>query len=117
MNAMMGSSGPPKSARRVAAELPDDLMHAILSKLDFKSKLAAGQVCKKWDQLLKAGSLGARHWEVHYNIDSLVSSTALTTTDTEVSSGERFNNTIGRCVTVFMSSLIALKSNWAVSYY
>jgi hypothetical protein len=71
----MGRSGSPKRIRYVAT-VPDDLMHVIFSKLDFKDKINAGKVCKQWDQLLKSGTADARHWVVDYNIDSIVSSRA-----------------------------------------
>jgi hypothetical protein len=48
--------------------LPDDLMYVIFFKLDFRDKVNAGLVCKQWDQLLKAGTAPAKHWEVEYRV-------------------------------------------------
>lgn len=100
----MGSGRLSKRARHLAAELPDTVMHAILSQLDFKSKIMAGQVNKKWDQLLKAGNVGARHWEIDYKVDSLASSKILVATDEEAPTGQQFDSTVGRCVTVLTLS-------------
>lgn len=100
----MGSVRLSKRPRRSAAELPDSAMHAILSRIDFKSKITAGHVNKKWDQLLKAGNLGVRHWEVEYKVDSLASSKNFVTTDEEVPSGQQSDSRIGRCVTVLTLS-------------
>lgn len=111
LNAMVGSSRAAKRARRITAELPDEAIHAILSKLDFKSKITAAQVCKKWDQVLKACDLGPRHWDITYNINALVHYTAHPPTDTVVSSGEQFKSTVGRCVTVLVPAIAAWKVN------
>jgi hypothetical protein len=43
-------------------------MHIIFSKLDFKDKIKAGLACKQWDQLLKAGTPAARHWDIDYSV-------------------------------------------------
>jgi hypothetical protein len=68
----MGRSGSPKHLRHIP-DLPDDLMHIIFSQLKFRDKIFSGQVCKHWDRLLKENSAAARHWEIAFNIDSLVS--------------------------------------------
>jgi hypothetical protein len=62
-------------------ELPYDVMHLIFTKLEFLDKINAGMTCKLWDQLLKASLGDARHWDVDYDVDLFLPSTALTTTD------------------------------------
>jgi hypothetical protein len=84
--------------------LPDDIMHIVLSRLEFRDKVNAGAVCKHWEQLLQSGTAVSRHWVVDYNIDRVVSSEALTARD----QGHATNgptNAIGRCVNM-LNSLI-----------
>jgi hypothetical protein len=58
--------------------LPNDLMYLLVSKLDFRNKVVVGMVCKQWGHLLRAGT--ARHWNVRYDVDKIVSSTAFSGT-------------------------------------
>lgn len=68
-------------------------------RLDFKNKVNADHVCKRWGQLLKA--VGARHWAVvDYNVDTIVLGQAFTPTTEQVPIVEHFKATIGRCDTV-----------------
>ncbi len=57
-----------KSTRRC---LPDDVIHVIFSKLDFRDNITAGLVCKQWDQLLKSVTAAGKHWVVDYNVDAV----------------------------------------------
>lgn len=96
---VIGRSDAPKRVRYIAPELPDDLLNYILLKLDFKSKVIAGQVCKKWDELLKASSAGAKHWGVVcYKINSRVRSQG-STKGKMVPFLQQFEAGMGRCVT------------------
>jgi hypothetical protein len=79
MHEIVGRCGSAKSIRHIAT-FPDDLMHVIFSRLEFKDKINAGQVCKQWDRLLKADTDDARHWVVDYNVDTHVLSTAFKAT-------------------------------------
>ncbi len=54
--------------------LPEDILRLIFSKLDFQDKIASGLVCKQWDEVLKSGTVSAKHWDVPYDVDKLVSS-------------------------------------------
>ncbi len=75
--ALEGMDRPGSSKRTKCVEvLPHDVLQIIFSRLEFRDKVRAGLVCKQWDQLLKTGSLPAKHWEVHYNINKIVSRTA-----------------------------------------
>jgi hypothetical protein len=49
--------------------LPHDLLHNILSQLEFEDKINAGLVCKQWDQQLKVRTAAGGHWEVELDID------------------------------------------------
>jgi hypothetical protein len=69
----MGRSGSSKRARHIAA-FPDEIMDIVFSKLCFHDKIYAGLVCKQWDQLLKAGTAAARHWDVDYRVTRIVQS-------------------------------------------
>jgi hypothetical protein len=69
----MDGFGSSKRARHIAA-FPDELMHIIFSKVEFQDKKRAGLVCKQWDQLLKAGTAAARHWEIDYTVKRIVES-------------------------------------------
>jgi hypothetical protein len=80
------------------AVLPQDLLQEVLCKLEFRDKINAGQVCKQWDQLLRTGTPATRHWVVDYNIDTIVSSRAYTTT-AEGLVAQRFTTYIERYVT------------------
>jgi hypothetical protein len=84
-------SPPPKS---IVPLLPDDILHNVFSTLKFRDKINVGMVCKEWDQLLQAGTSGARHWVIEYDMDN-VSSQALTMHATD---GQM--NAMGRCVTM-----------------
>jgi hypothetical protein len=96
----MGRSG---SAKRVQyhVNLPDDLMHVILSSLDFRDKINAGVVCKQWDRVLKAGSGTARHWVIHFSVNSLVSKSALRTSSRQPAA-ESLIAATERCVECFI---------------
>ncbi len=75
MVAVMSTSGSTKRTRHVTS-FPNDLMHIIFSKLEMtKDKLNAGLACKEWDQLLKAGTPAARHWDIHYAVKRTVPTT------------------------------------------
>jgi hypothetical protein len=108
--------------------LPNDLMHNIFSKLDFKDKISAGLVCKQWDRLLKTGTAAARHWVVDYNVDPIVASTACTSNNVNGPVAWKFA-VIKRCVDSFVplstrKSAFALpasldrpsKANWSTSH-
>eukprot|EP00884_Botryococcus_braunii_P000021 jgi/Botrbrau1/10019/Bobra.0012s0106.1 len=56
-------------------EFPDDVLHLVFSYLTFRDKVTAGLVCKRWDEALRGKLLGHNHWDVHYNLDNLVSVT------------------------------------------
>jgi hypothetical protein len=56
--------------------LPDDLMHIIFARLEFRDKISAGMVCKLWDELLRSNTPAARQWVIIYDADKVVSSTA-----------------------------------------
>jgi hypothetical protein len=90
------------SAKRIhhIETFPDDLMHVIFAKLEFRDKVNASQVCKQWDELLKAGTANARHWVVDYNVDTIVSSKAFEATK-GTHPAEQLSTCIERCVTVF----------------
>jgi hypothetical protein len=60
--------------KKLAPVLPQDLLRIIFSRLDFHDKIRSGLVCKQWDQFLKTGTLPAKHWDVHYDVDKVVSS-------------------------------------------
>jgi hypothetical protein len=98
MSKGVGSYGSAKRTHHIAT-FPDDLMHVIFSRLEFKDKINAGQVCKQWDQLLKAGTDDARHWIVDYDVDTLVSSTAFKAT-TKLSHAKQSGTLVERCVPV-----------------
>jgi hypothetical protein len=66
----MGTPGSAKRMRHIAG-FPDELMHIIFSKLDFRDKIKAGMAWKQWDQLLKAGTPAARHWDINYNVERI----------------------------------------------
>jgi hypothetical protein len=42
--------------------LPDDIMHIVFSRLEFRDRVNVGAACKQWEQLLQAGTDVARHW-------------------------------------------------------
>jgi hypothetical protein len=97
----MGGSGSAKRMRHLE-NLPDDLMHVIFYRLDFRDKVSAGLVCKHWDQLLKIGSAAGRHWVVDYNVNRLVSKSASLYSNNEAA-GEEMLVAMERCVTVLAS--------------
>jgi hypothetical protein len=70
----------------------------ILSNLEFEDKVRAGLVCKDWDQLLKARTVGAKHWDVEYNVDRVVKKAVFTTDEGIVI--EQVSAMIVRCATV-----------------
>jgi hypothetical protein len=94
-SALMGAPGSAKRTRHIAV-LPDELMHVIFSKLSFHNKIRAGLACKQWDQLLKAGTPAARHWNIDYIVQR-------TPTDPDATKQYRKNPSdhpsasIGRC--------------------
>jgi hypothetical protein len=94
------SSSPPRKRTNCLLVLPDDLMHVVFSKLNTREKVIAAVVCKQWDQLLK---VGGRHWDIDFNIDEVVSRTALPTND-EASSAHQPSVVIGRCGALFSCS-------------
>jgi hypothetical protein len=102
MRALTGRTGSRKHFRHIAT-LPDDLMHHIFSRLEFRDKVNASQTCKEWDQLLKAGIENARHWVVNYNIDTTVSRSA-TRTAKRLGPAQPFEFYTERCVTVPFTS-------------
>jgi hypothetical protein len=73
MSEVVGRYGSAKRIRHIAT-FPDELMHVIFSKLEFKDRITSGFVCKQWEKMLKAGKDTPRHWVVDYNVDSCVSS-------------------------------------------
>jgi hypothetical protein len=99
----------PASRKRIlhVPLLPDELLHTIFSKLDFRDKVIAGQVCKHWDQLLKAGTVAARHWVVEYNFESILDSRELETTKKGPTTPQEQLTSLQRCVTALKSFLIA----------
>jgi hypothetical protein len=75
LGAVMDRSGSAKRTRHVTL-FPDELMHIIFSKLEeTNDKMNAGLACKEWDQLLKAGTPAARHWDIHYTVKRTMPST------------------------------------------
>jgi hypothetical protein len=76
--------------------LPDDVVHLVFLKLNFKDKINAGLVCKQWDHLLRAGTAAARHWVINYSVDRIITSKAFT--GNEGSVGGDPNLDIGRYV-------------------
>jgi hypothetical protein len=70
MRAVRGRYGAPNGTKQLAT-LPDDVLHLIFSKLEFRAKISCGLVCTQWDQLLKAGGGAGKHWVVAYDVDSL----------------------------------------------
>jgi hypothetical protein len=98
MHEVVGSC---RTAKRISqiTTFPDDLMHVIFSKLEFRDKINASQVCKLWDQLLKASTDDARHWVVDYNVDTLVSSPAFKATR-KLHHSAQSSTLVERCVTV-----------------
>jgi hypothetical protein len=81
-------------------ELPHDVVHIIFSKLEFLDKIAAGLVCKRWDQLLKAGSTSGRHWFVMYDVNAIVRRAALRATVQDSADMSSYN-IIERCVPAY----------------
>jgi hypothetical protein len=101
----MDKGGAPKRLR-CTASLPDDIMYFIFSKLNFMEKINAGMACKRWDGLLKDGTAASRHWVVQYDINKTCLPRApLTMTDMGPRMAE-LTNSIGRYLTVSVSSLI-----------
>jgi hypothetical protein len=92
----MGRSNSPKRTSYILV-LPLDLLHIILSKLNFRDKVNAGLVCKQWEELLTASTPAARHWIVDYNIDRVVNSPAFTTANMD-SFSHQPSLVIVRCV-------------------
>ncbi len=81
--------------------LPHDLLRIIFSKLDFHDKIRSGLVCKQWGDFLKTGTLPAKHWDVHYDVDKVVSSTNFA--ESEVIRGQ-ITDGIGRYATLLALS-------------
>jgi hypothetical protein len=73
LRTVMGKYGPLKRMLHIAA-FPDELMHIIFSKLEFRDKVNAGLVCKEWDNLLKTCTGAARHWDIKYVVKRIVAS-------------------------------------------
>jgi hypothetical protein len=71
MSAAMGRYARQKRLMDIRV-LPDDLMHIIFAKLDFRGKINAGIVCKLWDELLRTNTPAARQWVIDYNVDEIV---------------------------------------------
>jgi hypothetical protein len=95
----MGRSPSPNRTSFILA-LPLDLLHIILSKLNFRDKVNAGLVCKQWEELLTASTPAARHWVVDYNVDRVVNSPAFTTANMD-SFLQQPSLAVVRCVTPF----------------
>ncbi len=83
-------------------DFPYDIMHIVFSKLRFMDKINAGMTCKQWEQLLKAGTANARHWDVRYDLDRVQSSAACARSAVADSTG-MFDTVIRRWVTVCKS--------------
>jgi hypothetical protein len=79
-------------------------MHVIFSRLEFKDKISAGQVCRDWGNLLKAGTADARHWNVNYNVDAIVTSAAFEATKS-LPPPQQTSNYIERCVNMHTPSV------------
>ncbi len=93
MSAVMEESGPGSAASNLVgslADLPRDvLLHEILSKIDFKDKLKAHQVCKEWSQLLTSGTSTGRHWDVRHYVSSFAPSVYSASTPIEPVSDQK----------------------------
>jgi hypothetical protein len=91
----MGTTGSAKRTRHIAV-LPNELMHTIFSKLNFHNKIRAGLTCKQWDQLLKAGTPAARHWDIHYTLKRTPTDPDATK-EYRVTPSDHPSASIGRC--------------------
>lgn len=76
-------------------DFPDDVLQLLFSYLSFRDKVAAGMVCKRWDQCLRGKLIGRNHWDVQYNLDSVSSAPTSASTPPQTSSLQSLSR-IGR---------------------
>ncbi len=75
-------AGPaPKQLKLTVDDLSNDTLLEVLSDLEFRDKIRAGKVCKRWNNLLKTNPPAGRHWEVDYSFDAILSGPAHMATD------------------------------------
>jgi hypothetical protein len=75
-------AGPaPKQLKLTLYDLSNDTLLDILSDLEFRDKIRAGKVCKRWNNLLKTNPPAGRHWKVDYSVDAILSGPAHMATD------------------------------------
>jgi hypothetical protein len=75
-------AGPaPKQLRLTLSDLSNDTLLDVLSDLEFRDKIRAGIVCKRWNNLLKTNPPAGRHWKVDYSVDATLSRPAYMATD------------------------------------
>ncbi len=84
------------SSERIVSilRLPHEVLQIIFSKVEFEDKVRAGLVCTDWDQLLKDGTAGAKHWDVQYHVETVVKKAGFTTDEGLVT--EQASDTIVR---------------------
>jgi hypothetical protein len=75
-------AGPnPRQLTRTLDDLPSDILLDTLLEIQFKDKINAGKVCKRWNELLRTSPPAPLHWEVDYNVSAILLRRAYMVTD------------------------------------